>query len=130
MITIDQLAQSLGTTTEMGVEVPVIARHVFEFDQTLPQGQDGDYEISDEDAATIREAWGLGDTLGEERAAQALVDAQERVTALTSDLQRASTERDHLLAQARQAGTSAADLAALTGLNRSRVYQILERAGL
>ena len=59
-----------------------------------------------------------------------LIDAQERVASLNSDLRAASEERDRLLVQARKTGTSATDLATLTGVNRSRVYQILDRAGL
>lgn len=59
-----------------------------------------------------------------------LIDAQERVAALNADLKAASEERDRLLVQARKTGASAAELATLTGVNRSRVYQILDRAGL
>lgn len=59
-----------------------------------------------------------------------LIDAQERVAALNADLRAASEERDRLLVQARKTGTSATTLATLTGVNRSRVYQILDRAGL
>lgn len=59
-----------------------------------------------------------------------LIDAQERVTAINADLQAASEERDRLLVQARKTGASATEIAALTGVNRSRVYQILDRAGM
>lgn len=57
MITIAELAQELGTTTELGIEVPVNARHIIEFDQTLPADADGDTELTEADAQAIREAW-------------------------------------------------------------------------
>lgn len=57
MITIAELAQVLGTTTELGIEVPVNSRHIIEFDQTLPRDADDDYELTDEDADFIRGAW-------------------------------------------------------------------------
>lgn len=57
MITLNELAKELGQTEEMGVQVPVNPRHIAEFDQTLPDDADGDYEISDDEALMIAESW-------------------------------------------------------------------------
>ncbi|MCT2357097.1 hypothetical protein M3G54_01795 [Brevibacterium casei] len=57
MITLTALAQELGTTTEQCIETPVRWDHIADFDQTLPTGIDGDYEITEADADAIREAW-------------------------------------------------------------------------
>lgn len=59
-----------------------------------------------------------------------LIEAQERVTALTAEMQQASEDRDRCIALARKAGTSAVEISRLTGVNRARVYQILDRTGL
>ena len=57
------------------------------------------------------------------QAQSAVDDAQDAVAA-------AQVERDRLIVLARKTGVSAADIAEYIGVNRARVYQILDRAGL
>lgn len=59
-----------------------------------------------------------------------LIAAQQTLTDLEEEATQAAAARDAALVRARKTGTTATELARLTGLNRSRIYQILERAGL
>ncbi|MCQ9384393.1 hypothetical protein [Brevibacterium moorei] len=57
MITLNELATQLGTVEESGITTPVRWDHIADFDQTLNATDGGDTEISEDDAAAIREAW-------------------------------------------------------------------------
>lgn len=59
-----------------------------------------------------------------------LIAAQETLTDLEERATQAAADRDAKLVRARKTGTGPTELARLTGLGRSRIYQILERAGL
>lgn len=59
-----------------------------------------------------------------------LIRAQNRLTEAEETAAALAKQRDDALVLARKTGTGATRLAALTGLSRGRVHQILARAGL
>ena len=63
-----------------------------------------------------------------DRALEELARAQDLVRHLDAALTLASVLRDRLMIRARDAGNSPAQIIARTGLARSRVYAILQRA--
>jgi DNA-binding phage protein len=61
---------------------------------------------------------------------ESVVASQHALTDVLERRERAAAARDAALVRARKTGTSPTELARLTGLGRSRIYQILERSGL
>lgn len=59
-----------------------------------------------------------------------LIRAQDRLVEAEETAADLAKQRDEALVLARKTGTGATRLAALTGLSRGRVHQILARAGM
>lgn len=127
MITLNELAEELTTTTESGIPVATRWDHIADFDQTITITNDGDTEISNEDAEAIREAWSASSGASEGMLQQ-LCDAQETVEAMQNAHETAISDRDKLITKAHQSGTPATELARLTELSPQLVHRIIKRS--